>query len=84
MPAFGILAFVEAQPTEWPVEAWLRRTRFTAVVLLLTITLVIAVVLPQGGDRPGGMMIAIAGVWYWLPVLLRTGRNFAEGYQTGS
>jgi hypothetical protein len=30
------------------------------------------------------MLMVLGGLWYWLPVVLRTGRRFAEGYRSES
>ena len=79
-----ILAFVVAEQTEWPLETWTRRTRFTAVVSLFAVSIALFVVLPGVGDWLSGVLTIVAGLWYWLPVALRTGRKFAETYQSES
>jgi hypothetical protein len=75
---------VDAEQAEWPVESWARRTRFTAVVSLVALSIGLLVVQPAVGDWLGGALMIIASVWYWLPVVLRTGRKFAEGYRSDS
>ncbi len=66
------------------MESWARRTRFTAVVVLSTVSLALVVFLPGIGAWLSGMLMVLGGLWYWLPVVLRTGRRFAEGYRSES
>lgn len=66
------------------MEGWARRTRFTAVVALFAVSIALVVVAPGLGAWLSGALMVIAGLWYWLPVLLRSGRKFAEGYRSGS
>jgi hypothetical protein len=66
------------------VESWARRTRFTAVVVLSTMGLALVVFLHGIGAWLSGMLMVLGGLWYWLPVVLRTGRRFAEGYRSES
>ena len=73
---------VDAERTEWPAESWLRRTRFTAVVTIFAITIALIITLPGVAAWLDGLLMLLAGLWYWLPVLLRSGRTFAEGYRT--
>jgi hypothetical protein len=54
------------------------------VVSLVSVTIGLLVVQPAVGDWLGGALMIIASVWYWLPVVLRTGRTFAEGYRSDS
>ena len=71
---------MEPQQSEWPVESWARRTRFTAVVSLVVVSIALLVLLPTGGARLGGVLMIVAGLWYSLPVVLRSARTFGEGY----
>lgn len=73
---------MDAEPAEWLAESWLRRTRFTAVVTLFAITVALIIFLPGVAAWLGGLAMFLAQLWYWLPVLLRSGRRFAEGYRT--
>ena len=66
------------------MESWARRTRFTAVVVLSTMGLALVVFLHGIGAWLSGMLMVLGGLWYWLPVVLRTGRRFAEGYRSES
>ena len=75
------LALVEAEQSEGPVESWARRTRFTGVVVLFAASMALILFLPGVAAWLGGVLMVVAGVWYWLPVVLRTRRKFAEGYR---
>jgi hypothetical protein len=55
-----------------------------AVVVLGAVSIALLVVLPGVGDWLSGVLMIVAGLWYWLPVVLRSGRKFAEGYQSES
>jgi len=66
------------------VESLARRTRFTAVVMLFAVSIALVVVVPGVGSWLSGALMVVAGLWYWLPVVLRSGRKFAEGYQSES
>jgi hypothetical protein len=75
-PACGpILGLVDAEPAEWPVESWARRTRSTAVVALFVVSIALLVAIPAVGARLGGGLMIVAGLWYWLPVVLRSARE---------
>jgi hypothetical protein len=74
---------VDAERTEWSVESWARRTRFTAVVILVAVSIGLAVLVPGVGAWLSGVLMVVAALWFWLPVVLRSGRKFAEGYQSG-
>ena len=66
---FGLtVAPVEAERAEWRVESWVRRTRFTAVVTLVALSIALAVLLPGVGAWLGGALMVVAAVWNWLPV----------------
>jgi hypothetical protein len=54
------------------------------VVLLVAVSITLVVVLPGVGAWLSGVLMLVAGLWYWLPVVLRVGRRFAEGYRSGS
>lgn len=73
---------VEAEPAEGSLESWARRSRFTAVVTLVAGSIALVVIAPGVGGRLGGVLMVIAGLWYWLPVVLRSRRKFAEGYRS--
>jgi hypothetical protein len=75
---------VDARQAEWPVESWARRTRFTGVVVLFAVSLTLVLVLPGITAGVSGVLMVVAGVWFWLPVVIRSGRTFAEGYRSGS
>ena len=75
---------MDGEQTEWPVETWARRTRFTAVVSLVAVSIALLVVLPGVGAWLSGVLMIAAALWYWLPVVLRAWRTFAEGYQSES
>ena len=75
---------MDAERTEWPLESWARRTRFTAAVVLLAVSLALVIGAPGVGAWLGGVLMVLAGLWYWLPIVLRSGRKFAEGYQSES
>ncbi len=78
-----ILAPVEAEQREGSVESWARRSRFTAVVALFAVSIARIVIAPGVGAALSGVLMVIAGLWYWLPVVLRSRRKFAEGYRSG-
>ena len=75
---------VEAEQTEGPVESWTRRTRFTGVAVLLAVSLALILFDPGLAAWLSGVLMVVAGLWYWLPVVLRSRRRFAEGYRGGS
>jgi hypothetical protein len=75
---------VDAEQTEGPVEGWARRTRFTGVVVLLAVSLALILFVPGLAEWLSGVLMVVAGLWYWLPVVLRSRRRFAEGYGAGS
>jgi peptidoglycan biosynthesis protein MviN/MurJ (putative lipid II flippase) len=76
------LARVEAEHGEGRVEGWARRTRFTAVVVLFVVSLALVLALPGVARWLSGVLMAVAVLWYWLPVVLRSRRTFGEGYRS--
>ena len=83
IPRVGLtLAPVEAERAEWRAESWVRRTRFTAVVTLVALSIALAVLVPGVGAWLSGALMVVAAVWHWLPMVLRCGRKFVEGYQS--
>jgi hypothetical protein len=75
---------VDAEQTEGPVESWARRTRFTGVVVLFAVSLALILFVPGLAAWLSGVLMVLAGLWYWLPVVIRSRRRFAEGYRGGS
>ena len=52
--------------------------------MLFAVSIALVVVVPGVGSWLSGALMVVAGLWYWLPVVLRSGRKFAEGYQSES
>jgi hypothetical protein len=52
------------------------------VVLLFAVSMTLVVAAPGIGAWLNGVVMLAAGVWYWLPVVLRSGRKFAEGFRS--
>jgi hypothetical protein len=73
---------VDAERAEWPSESWLRRTRFTGGVTLFVVAALLIIFVPGAADWLSGLLVLLAWLWYLLPVLLRSGRTFVEGYRT--
>jgi hypothetical protein len=73
---------VEAEQAEGSVESWARRSRFTAVVALFAVCIALVLIAPGVGGWLGGVLMVIAGLGYWLPVVQGSRRRFAEGYRS--